>query len=95
MCSSKPHSLAFSSDGSFLVSSHYNGSISVWEPSTGSLVHEIKGVHTASAVAVVPCAHPSCVVSCGKDSVLAHTDISSSKVRSKDTHPASSARRLL
>lgn len=81
LCTSRPHCVTFTADGALLVSAHFDGALRVWDAASGSLVAEVKGVHTApmTAVCATPVAHR--VVGCGRDNVLSVVDVARSQVR--------------
>jgi WD40 repeat protein len=84
LCRSKPVDVAFTGDGQCIVSAHYDGSLHVFDASTGSEMRVVDAVHRkehGSCVAVVPTAHASRMVSVGRDSALCITDINQGEVR--------------
>jgi WD40 repeat protein len=84
LCRSKPLDVAFSGDGQCIVSAHYDGSLHVFDASTGSEMRVVDAVHRkelGTCVAVVPTAHASRMVSVGRDSALCITDIHQGEVR--------------
>jgi WD40 repeat protein len=84
LCRSKPLDVAFSGDGQFIVSAHYDGSLHVFDASTGSEVQHIERVHireSGPCLAVVPTAMPFKMVSVGRDSIVCITDVYLGEVR--------------
>lgn len=84
-CQSKPLDLAFSSDGQFIVSAHYDGSLHVFDASTGSELQHIEKVHrrvSGPGIAVVATALPFNMVTAGRDSTVCVTDVYHGEVRS-------------
>jgi WD40 repeat protein len=80
-CRSKPLAVAFTSEGQFIVSAHFDGSLSVFEVSSGSLMQQIKHAHMREAIAVASMPHPARVVSVGRDSFVTFSDVHEGKVR--------------
>lgn len=77
-CQSKPQDVAFSSDGQFIVSAHFDGSLHVFDASTGSELQHVEKVHRKSGgpcVAVVATALPFNMASVGRDSAVCVTDV--------------------
>lgn len=77
-CQSKPLDLAFSSDGQFIVSAHYDGSLHVFDAGTGSELQHIEKVHKKASgpgMAVIATALPFNMVSVGRDSSVCVTDV--------------------
>lgn len=83
-CQSKPQDVAFSSDGQFIVSAHFDGSLHVFDASTGSELQHIEQVHRKAGgpcVAVVATAMPFNMVSVGRDSAVCITNVYHGEVR--------------
>jgi WD40 repeat protein len=85
LCRSKPLDVAFSRDGQCIVSAHYDGSLHVFDASTGSEMRHVDRAHVREAgacVAVVPTAMPFRMASVGRDSIICLTDVYQGQVRS-------------
>ena len=83
LCRSKPLDVTFTRDGQCIVSAHFDGSLHVFDASTGSEMRVVDAVHRKEAgtcVAVVPTAHTSRVASVGRDSALCVTDVNQGEV---------------
>lgn len=83
LCKSKPLDVAFTRDGQCIVSAHYDGSLRVFDASTGSDMRVVDPVHrkeVGPCVAVAPTGHTSRVVSVGRDNVVCVTDIQQGEV---------------
>jgi WD40 repeat protein len=83
LCRSKPLDVAFTGDGQCIVSAHYDGSLHIFDASTGSEMRVVDAVHRkelGTCVAVVSTAHASRMVSVGRDSTLCITDINKGEV---------------
>ena len=79
-CRSKPLCVAFSRDGNFVVSSHFDGTLHAFDAGTGAEVQHIDKLHLRECVAVVPTHEPFKMVSVGRDDVLCVSDIYNAKV---------------
>lgn len=80
-CKSKPLCVAFSRDGNYLVSAHYDGSLRAYDAGSGTEAAHMQSLHTRSCVAVVPTAQPFAMVSVGRDDLVCVSDIFDVKVR--------------
>lgn len=84
LCRSKPLDVAFTSNGQCIVSAHYDGSLHVFDASTGSEMRVVDAVHRkefGTCVAVVPTAQASRVASVGRDNAVCITDVHQGEVR--------------
>eukprot|EP00892_Ulva_mutabilis_P007237 jgi/Ulvmu1/4886/UM020_0172.1 len=89
-CQSKPQDVAFSSDGQFIVSAHFDGSLHVFDASTGSELQHIDQVHRKAVgpcVAVVSTGFPFNMVSVGRDSAVCVTNVYHGEVLHRFEHP--------
>lgn len=83
-CQSKPLDLAYSSDGQFIVSAHYDGSLHVFDASTGSNLQHVERVHRRASgpgMSVIATALPFNMVTAGRDSAVCITDVYHGEVR--------------
>ena len=83
LCRSKPLDVTFTRDGQCIVSVHYDGTLHVFDASTGSEMRVVDAVHRkelGTCVAVVPTAHTSRVARVGRDSALCVTDVAQGEV---------------
>lgn len=70
LCHSTPNCVVYMSDASLLVSSHFDGSLRMWDPKSGKMTTELTGVHSGQAGGIAVSPDGVNIITVGKDNVL-------------------------
>ena len=84
-CRSKPLCVAFSREGDFIASAHFDGSLHIFDAASGKDMKHFDKLHLKECVAVVPTQHASRVLSVGKDDAICISDAYRPEVRCTDS----------
>lgn len=70
LCHSTPNCVVYTSDASLLVSSHFDGSLRVWDPKSGKMTTELTSVHSGQAGGIAVSPDGVTIITVGKDNVV-------------------------